>query len=473
MKTKLFGWISNHSALSPKQNLSPLEFRGRKWILDKIKSDELFVTKADKGGAILIMNFQDVVTAIENKLFDQTKFEKLDRNADQQLKFVKNEVKSLTIDLEQRKLISENDKELIAGLNRNNRPKLAPEYQPESPYAYPLFKIHKLTKAEIISKKIPPNRLVHASKFGPLYRMEKWVSPYLTTISRDFCKKEFILDTGDLIKHLGNLNGSHSLRNENINLFTLDVEALYPSIQQDLALQAIKEVLLSDETTNNNSKTAILKFIELSFEHSYVSYQDDSYKSKVGIPTGGSISRQIADIFLHWLLFIKITPIISMIEAIKFWERFIDDCIGIWRGTKRAFTNFVQQLNKETEKYGIKFPIKEAQFGKSVNFLDLCIYLDDSNVIHYKGYSKPTDAKRYLNPSSFHPNSVFKAIPFSQMLRTLRNNSKQETATTEIELCMKQFENSGYKLEDLIELKRKAKNKSLNNTENSNRGDTL
>ena len=148
--------------------------------------------------------------------------------------------------------------------------------------------------------------------------MEKWVSPYLTTISRDFCKNEFILDTGDLIKHLGNLNRSNSLRNENINLFTLDVEALYPSTQPDLALQAVKEVLLSDKTTNNNSKTAILKFIELSFEHSYVSYQDDSFKSKVGIPTGGSISRQIADIFLHWLLFIKITPIIRIIEAIKF-----------------------------------------------------------------------------------------------------------------------------------------------------------
>ena len=74
---------------------------------------------------------------------------------------------------------------------------------------------------------------------------------------------------------------------------------------------------------------------------------------------------------------------------------------------------FVQQLNKETQKYGIKFPIKEAQFGKSVNFLDLYIYLDGGNVITYKGFLKPTDAKRYLNHSNFHPNSVFKAIPFS------------------------------------------------------------
>ena len=147
---------------------------------DKIKEEELFITKADKGGAILVMNFTDVKTAIENELFDQNKFEKLDRTAEQQLNHVKHEVKSLTIDLADRKLITEDEKTLIAGINSNNRPKLAPEYQPESPYAYPLFKVHKLSNEDILNKKIPPSRLVHASKFGPLYRMEKWCSPYYT-----------------------------------------------------------------------------------------------------------------------------------------------------------------------------------------------------------------------------------------------------------------------------------------------------
>ena len=92
-------------------------------------------------------------------------------------------------------MITEYDKTLIAGSNSNNRPKLAPEYQPESPYAYPLFKVHKLSREDIVDKKIPPNRLVHASKYGPLYRMEKWSSPYLTEISKEYCKEGFILDS--------------------------------------------------------------------------------------------------------------------------------------------------------------------------------------------------------------------------------------------------------------------------------------
>ena len=55
--------------------------------------------------------------------------------------------------------------------------------------------------------------------------------------------------------------------------------------------------------------------------------------------------------------------------------RFIDDCIGVWCGTRRSFDNFVKQLNVETMKYGIKFPINEIQFGKSVHILDLCVYI--------------------------------------------------------------------------------------------------
>ena len=124
--------------------------------------------------------------------------------------------------------------------------------------------------------------------------------------------------------------------------------------------------------------------------------------------------------------------------------------VGIWRRSKRAFTN--------TMKYGIKFPLNEIQFGKSVHILELCVYLDELNRINYCGYSKPTDAKRYLNPNSFHPRSVFNSIPFSQMLRTLRNNSEEGRRAVELQQCVDHFSNSGYDLDKLNELKLKATN---------------
>ena len=473
IKTKLYGWIANHQPATPKQNLTPLEMRGKKWLLDEIKSGNLFVTKADKGGATLIMNREDVQSAIEKELFDTTKFEVLERNAEQQLKYVKEEVKWLSIFLEQKKMITGSDKTLITGLTENNRPKLAPEYHPESPYVYPLFKIHKLQATEIAEKKIPPSRLVHASKYGPLYRMEKWSSPYLTTISRKFCENEFVMDTANLIQNLEELNQHKALENENVHLFTMDVEALYPSINPTLALEAVQEALLKDTTTERNTKTALGHFLKLSFNTSYVTYKDRCYKSKVGIPTGGSLSRQIADIFMHWVLFSKVNPKISDIQAIRFWKRFIDDIIGIWRGTRRSFDNFVKLLNQECRKFGIKFPLKEVQFGKQVHCLDISAYLDDDNTVHYRSYMKPTDCKRYLNPNSFHPRFVFNSIPFSQLLRTLRNNSKEETKTIETKQCIKDFVNSGYKLELLQTLEEKAISKVANNATEEEEENTL
>ena len=146
----------------------------------KLKEKKLFVSKADKGGATLVSNYHDVQTAIKRELSNTDKFTKLERTAEEQLAHVRDEVRTLAIDLERRKKITSSDKTLITGLTDKNNPKVAPEYQPESPYAYPFFKLHKLNEAEISQKKIPPSRLVHASKYGPLYRMEKWASPYLT-----------------------------------------------------------------------------------------------------------------------------------------------------------------------------------------------------------------------------------------------------------------------------------------------------
>ena len=69
--------------------------------------------------------------------------------------------------------ISERDKTLITDLNDKNNLKHAHCFKPVVPYVYPLFKIHKLNQEQIVNKVTPPIRLVHATKEGPLYRLEK------------------------------------------------------------------------------------------------------------------------------------------------------------------------------------------------------------------------------------------------------------------------------------------------------------
>ena len=472
LELKLLGWIANYDAKAPKSNLTACELRGRKWVKEKISSKSIFVTKADKGGAILIMNYADTEEAIEKELFDENKFTEIQSTADKHLSTVRGKINKTTIDLQQKKKISNDDKTLITGLTEKNNAKQAPEYRAVSPYTYPSFKVHKLSKEEIEQKKVPPARLIHASKHSPLYRMEKWTSPFLTNMSRRYCENEYILDTKDFLNAIDELNNTNTLQNENFNLFTIDVAKLYPSIQPHLAEEAVNDLLANIDEEEVDVAEAVKTFVKLSFEESYVTYKDRVFKPKVGIPTGGSLSRQIADTFLHWLLFKKIDQTIFTAAELKFLKRFIDDGFGIWKGTKRTFVSWLKKLNNETNKYGINFPLEESQFGKSVNFLDVTLFIDQNNNIQYKSYNKPTDAKRYLRPQSFHPKSVFESVPYSQIIRTREHNSTEETMLSELQKMKEDFKKSGYDERELDRIERRAMNET-NRERTRNKEDTI
>ena len=300
--------------------------------------------------------------------------------------------------------------------------------------------------------------MVNASKYGPLYRIEKWISPYITLASQAYCENEYLLDTSQLTQLVKEYNEREIKVDKDINLFTIDVEKLYPSIKPNLALEALKDMLINDNLLNDNQKILIETFIEFTLKESFVTYKDKCYQPKVGIPTGGCNSRQIADIFLQWLLFRKNKAI--DITLIDFWKRFIDDGIGVWKGTKKEFESFLKSLNKLTNKYGIHFPLKEAQFGKSVNFLDITLYIDNANKIQHKLYTKPTDARSYLNPNSFHPRHVFNSIPFSQMLRIIKCNTTEDNCLEDLDNLKVDLINSGYNKNMLDKIQDKALERS-------------
>ena len=172
---------------------------------------------------------------LEAELYDTEKFEELEDDVENNLSKVVEIVRTVVCDMEAESNITAKDRELITGLNNNLNMKHAHVLKTQSPYVYPLFKVHKLSTMDIQAKKIPPIRLVHASKFGPLYRLEKWISPSLTTISRAYCEDEYLLDTDDLLSQIKKFNENLKLtpleERKDLLLFTLDVEALYPSIK--------------------------------------------------------------------------------------------------------------------------------------------------------------------------------------------------------------------------------------------------
>ena len=438
--------------------------------MNKISEETLFITKADKGGATLILDYGTAVESVKVALANTENFEKASLTVTQKMEDVKRIVQSEVLDALSKGCISEKDKRIITGLNQNNNQMHAHVFKAVVPYVYPLYKLHKLTQQQILERTTPPIRLVHATREGPLYRLEKWVSPYLTEISRAYCQEEFLLDSPDLLNTVEELNTSKALQTlgTNVNLFTLDVISLYPSIKPDIALIALQHALDSS-TMDNHRKATVHSFTDLIFKNAFVSFQDEVYTGKNGIPTGNCVSRQVADVTLHWLLFFMVFPHIENYRAIiRFWKRFIDDIIGIWTGTRRQFDAFIAKLNSLTGAYGIKFG--DCQFGKSVDYLDVTFTLSSNNKVEYKLYKKETDARLYLKTDSFHPAHVFRSVVFSQMIRVIQRNSQDHTCVQDLDDLKQDLLKGGHNDEKLLETEPRAvlraiENKLYDNTE--------
>ena len=117
IRLKLLGWVANYKPKKPKSNLTELELRGKKWVADKINGKELFVTKADKGGATLVMNYNDVKEAIEKEVMDRNKFEELTVDADKHRTELQKNIVGMVRNMGNQNILEERDKLLICGLN--------------------------------------------------------------------------------------------------------------------------------------------------------------------------------------------------------------------------------------------------------------------------------------------------------------------------------------------------------------------
>ena len=384
---------------------------------------------------------------------------------------ITNKIKDCVIELANENIITSEDKELISGLNSNNNMKHSPEYQSVDPHVEPLFKIHKMSTDEIRNKTIPPMRLVSAAHNGPLYRLEKWMSPHLTSLSQTYLSNEYLKDTSHLTSNIDDVN--QNLKSQTnmseLYLFTLDVVQLYPSINPELCKTAIQHAFDTCLDQHDVSKLAMTKFLDMILDLPYIHYKGMDYKSVSGIPTGGCTSRQEADIFMHWILYQHAFPNLQdSAESVIYWKRYIDEIFGIWKGTREQFNIFMQRLNGITKGFGITFD--GEQFGSSVSFLDVTLFFDDNNLIQHRLYTKPTDSRRYLNTSSFHDPAVFKSVPLSQLLRVMNRNLVLDLRANDIEKLKTDLQRSGYKASQLETATSNAENRF--NEDKHQRGDT-
>ena len=87
------------------------------------------------------------------------------------------------------------------------------------------------------------------------------------------------------------------------------------------------------------------------------------WRQKNGIPTGGSLCVQLANITVFYVMAKKVYNVPSMMLNAADIKRFIDDGMGFFFGTEEEFIRWLEKVNQEIRPYGLQ--IDESSFKEN------------------------------------------------------------------------------------------------------------
>ena len=122
-----------------------------------------------------------------------------------------------------------------------------------------------------------------------------FIDSILTPVSITYCGQEYIKDTPDFLNKLKDMEPQ--LCAPGVSLFTLDVKALYPSIDPNILPESVEAALDTVTDFSQARKLFIIELVKFSVQNKVVHYR----KSWL-VSTGASESVCLANIYLKWVL---------------------------------------------------------------------------------------------------------------------------------------------------------------------------
>lgn len=399
------------------QNLSKDEIKA----LNELETrDDIVITKADKGGAVVIMDVDSYIKEAQRQLENEESYNKLPNDPTK----VHAEQINKTIErFKNEGLITE---KVAKGLHC---------HEPKTPKFSLLPKIHK----ESI-----PGRPVIDSVNCHSTQISKYVDYHLQP---EVVKlKSYTKDSTDTINKLSKIQDQVS---ENDILVSMDVRSLYTNIPNGEGIQAVRDALNASAT--RLPTRIITTFLLLILTLNNFIFNGINYIQRMGCAMGTKCAPSYANLFMGKFEDLYIYP--RLLNKSRIYLRYIDDLFFIWTGTEQELKTFFQQINKvhRTIKFDYEFSKKE------INFLDLTIYKDNKGKLATKVYTKPTDRQSYLYRTSAHPEHLKKSIPYGQALRLRRICTEESEFDKACNQLSNKLKNRGYKEEEINTQINKAK----------------
>ena len=389
----------------PKSNLTYAEKEAIEYFS---KRNDIIITKADKGGATVVLDVNDYISKANKLLDDNNSYEKL--KEDPTMKHADTVNKSIESFMKQNLL------------DKSTAQKLTVE-DPRTSHFYILPKIHK---PDIPGRPVVSSVDCHTSKIS------KFVDHYLQPHAQAL--PSYIQDTTDFINKI---NKTENIT-ENTFLVTLDVKSLYTNIPNHEGIEAAKEALNSVNEKPIATKV-IIKFLFLILTLNNFIFNGLHYLQKIGCAMGTICAPTYANIFMGEFEKKFIYPCIK--SFCNFYCRFIDDIFLLWNGTEEELLSFISKLNKCHPT--IKFDFKYSK--EQIDFLDTTVYKNrQKNKLYTKIYHKPTDQRNFLHHQSAHPKSLIKSIPYAQAIRVKKICSEQSELNKNLDKLKTDFVKRGY-----------------------------
>ena len=184
---------------------------------------------------------------------------------------------------------------------------------------------------------------------------------------------------------------------EDEELRSYDVSALFTSVPVDKALNVVRSRLEGDSTLKERTELnpdQIVRLAEVCLKQYFV-YNGEFYEQLHGAAMGLPLSPILCDIYMEDL---EQRAIATAPHPPLWWFRFVDDThCKLKKCYSQEFTDHLNSLDPD-----IKFTT-EGEENKTLAFLDTLTVIQPDGSIKVKIYRKSTHTDQYLNFNSNHP----------------------------------------------------------------------
>ena len=384
-------------------NLTQAEWDGIKSLQVQQKNRQIIVKPNDKTGGCSILDFDSYVETMRAKLKDTF----VGKDGEVMQKYSRVDSKDLQTSWTRvRDIVKEGQQ--CGYIYDANAAMMVPD-SPKPGRLYGLVKDHKPVDP---NSGIPPLREVISGSGSNT----EFISAYVDYHCKAEVKKlpSFIEDTPHFLRDISEFNERGRLPEQAI-LVSMDVTALYPSIPWKEGLEATKEALTRRED-RTVPDSFILRLMLLVLGSNIFEFDSELWLQKDGTAMGTRAAPTFANIFMDkWEERSQSGWTGSQIE---FWRRFIDDIFFIWLGTEADLKEFVKFVNSLLP--SIKVTVEYNIQSRSVNYLDVTVFIDNDGYLRTDLYKKENLKISYLMPTSSHPDHISKNIPYSLAYRIKR-----------------------------------------------------